>query len=395
MGLCYNTRMNARQNILVAMPTGSHSERMKLEGILQYAHEKKGARWDLVLDLDGILGRLVRQKAASTYDGIIAYVRSDEDRKSLLGIRLPIVLIEDLAVPSAFPKRKDVVTLLCDHESEGRTAAEHFLERHFRNFAYVGTERDSDYNALRQRGFTKALEAAGQKVAAFTGKGKLSDWLRHLPRPCALFAVHDLRAREVLSAAEREGIPVPAELAVLGVDNDEVLCRTSSPTLSSVPTFDRSLGYAAGRALNEILLGRASGRVIRTRHTKVVTRHSTDADAITDIFVAKAFDWARSHLDEKLTADVLARRAGCSERYLQNRAAQTLGVSLGAAMRRLRLSAATEFLTTTDQPIADIAARCGFPCVSHFAVRMREAYGLTPLAYRKRSRSLHGNGDPD
>ena len=192
----------------------------------------------------------------------------------------------------------------------------------------------------------------------------------------------------MLTAAEQAKIPVPAELAVLGVDDDEVLCTTSSPSLSSIPTFDRSLGYAAGRALNELLLGRAKGRIIRTRHTKVVTRHSTDTEVLSDIFVAKALDWARKHLNEKLTADNLAAHARCSKPYLQERTELVLGITLAAAIRRLRLTAAKELLTTTDLPISEISTRCGFPCVSHFAVLMKEACGLTPLAYRKRNNSL-------
>ena len=291
------------------MPTGSHSERMKLEGILQYAHEKSGARWNLELDLGGILRKLVRGAARTSYDGIIAYVGSDAERKSLLAINLPLVLIEDLTIPAKFPRRRNVVTLLCDHEAEGRTAANYFLERQYRNFAYVGAEVDSDYNALRRKGFADAVRVAGFAVSSFSGATPLPDWLKSLPKPCALFAVHDLRARKVLAATEQAQVAVPSELAVLGVDDDAVLCTTSSPTLSSIPTFDRSLGYAAGRALNEILLKRARGRVIRTRHTQVVTRHSTDTEAISDIFVAKALDWARCHLGEKLTAEALARIA--------------------------------------------------------------------------------------
>lgn len=385
---CYTIRMNRHQSILVAMPTGSHSERMKLEGILQYAHEKSGARWDLELDLGGILGKLVRGTARARYDGIIAYVRSDAERRSLLALNHPLVLIEDLSVPAAFSRRRNVVTLLCDHEAEGRTAASYFLARRYRNFAYVGDEEDSEYNALRQKGFTDAVRAAGFTVRPFDGTTPLPDWLRTLPRPCALFAVHDLRARKVLAAADQAQVAVPRELAVLGVDDDAVLCTTSTPTLSSIPTFDASLGYAAGRALNEILLKRARGRVIRTRHTQVVTRHSTDDEAISDIFVSKALGWARNHLNEKLTADRLAAYVRCSKPYLQERTELALGVTLAAAIRRLRLTTATELLTTTDLPVSEISRRCGFACISHFAVLMKDVYGLTPLAYRKRNGSL-------
>jgi len=121
-----------------------------------------------------------------------------------------------------------------------------------------------------------------------------------------------------------------------------------------------------------------------------VTRHSTDADVISDIFVAKALDWARQHLDEKLTAQRLASHARCSKPYLQTHAELVLGITLAAAVRRLRLTAAAELLATTDLPVADIAARCGFACVSHFAVLLKGTYGLTPLAYRKRNGPMPG-----
>ena len=203
--------------------------------------------------------------------------------------------------------------------------------------------------------------------------------------------VDRLDARDVLDALG----DLVRDLAALGDEHVElveldaaVLCTTSTPTLSSIPTFDASLGYAAGRALNEILLKRARGRVIRTRHTQVVTRHSTDDEAISDIFVSKALGWARNHLNEKLTADRLAAYVRCSKPYLQERTELALGVTLAAAIRRLRLTTATELLTTTDLPVSEISQRCGFACISHFAVLMKDVYGLTPLAYRKRNGSL-------
>jgi len=133
---------------------------MKLEGILRHAHEEKGARWNLELDLNGILRRLAKSNAPSAYDGAIAYAGPDAERTSLLAIRQPLVLIEDLTIPATFPRRKDIVTLLCDHTAEGEMAAAYFLNRNYRNFDYVGAEEGSDYNALRQRGCAEAVAKA-------------------------------------------------------------------------------------------------------------------------------------------------------------------------------------------------------------------------------------------
>ena len=384
--------MHKRQNILVSMPTGSHSERLKLEGVLQYAHEKSGATWDLELDVSGIAGRIaLGSRSAAKYDGIIYYVLSDAERRALLALGKPIVLIEDLMTPRTLTRRKNAVTILCDHEAEGRTAARYFFGRGYRSFAYVGAEKDADgnlaeYSDARRRGFVAEIAAAGLKVG-IPPEGSLASWLKKAAKPCAVFAVHDFVARKAIAAAESANLSVPEDVAVLGVDDDEVLCTTSRPTLSSIPTFDRSLGYAAGRALNELFRGQAGGRVLRTRHTKVVTRASTEKGAVADVFVAKALDWARANLDRKLDAGTLARAAGCSKRYLQVHVELELGSTLGAVVRRMRLAKAEELLASTDSSVAEIAEACGFVCVSYLSARMKEAHGLTPLAYRRRCRA--------
>lgn len=372
----------SRKKVLVSIPTESHAERMKLEGVLAYAHEKKGERWDLEIDVGG------RHKP--NLDGIIAYVKSDKERREILGRRLPTVLIEDLMTPTSFSRRPDVVTLLCDHAAEGRTAADYFRERHFQNFAFVGADdrRQPEWAVHRKEGFERRLAEHGFACAAYDLGCPFPAWLKSLPKPCALFAVHDLRARQTLAALEACGISVPDEVAVLGVDDDEIICTTSSPALSSIPTFDRSLGVAAGRALNEIFAHRAKGRVIRTRHTQVITRFSTNIDALGDPFVAKVLSWARNHLDAKLNAESLAKRIGYSKHALQIRTERALGTTLGEAIRRLRLNEALQLLERTDDPVSEIAVRCGFTSTSHLGLRTKESTGLTPLAYRKR----HKNG---
>ena len=228
------------------------------------------------------------------------------------------------------------------------------------------------------------LMRRGFSCHVYSPPGDLTNWLRNLPKPCALFAARDLRARQVLDSAEEAAIAVPQELAVLGVDDDEIMCTTTFPALSSIPTFDRSLGYAAGRALNMLMTGKSHGGIIQTRHSQVVTRRSTDVDAVGDPFVARALTWSRQHLDGKLDAVSLAQAIGYSPRALQNRAVRSLGTTIGKATQRLRLSSALELLANTNIPIAGIAERCGFSNTSHLCLRVREATGMTPLAYRRK-----------
>ncbi|MGN0832883.1 MAG: substrate-binding domain-containing protein [Kiritimatiellia bacterium] len=359
-----------RRKVLVSIPTEQHAERLKLEGVLKFAHEKSGDRWDVVIDVGGRLH--------PDADGIIAYVTSPVHRRKLLAAHRPTILIEDLTEQKRPSRRTDVVTLLCDHKAEGRTAGRYFLDRHFRNFAFVGT--GDEWSDLRRDGYCETVGNAG-----FDCPSVSIDEIGDLPRPCAVFAAHDILARLILTKAEELGIAVPDELAVLGVDNDEVMCTTSAPALSSIPTFDRSLGYAAGRALNELFLHRAGGRIIRTRHTHVVSRASTEKDAVSDPFVARTLSWIRQHLSGKLDAATLARQIGYSRHMLQIRVEKALGVTLGEQIRRMRLAAAEGLLLHTDRPIAEVAASCGFTSASHLALRFRQAHGMTPLKFRRKA----------
>ncbi len=372
------------KTVLVIIPTGDYAERLKLDGILQYAQEKSGARWNLNLDIGGTVGRHLRRKDNLHYDGIIAYIQSEGERRTILDNDLPTVLIEDLLPPSSLPNGKHVVSIVCDHRAEGRTAARYFLERHYRNFAFVGTETNTAWSNLRREGFETELGESGLACNCYRNGDDLENWLARLPKPCALFAVRDLRARQVLTAAGNAGLSIPQDLAVLGVDNDEILCKTSLPTLSSIPTFDRSLGYAAGRALNQLFLARTKGGVIETRHSQVITRHSTDGDAIDDPFVAKALVWIRKHLDEKLDAKTIAAGISYSAKPLVQRTRQTLGITLSEAVRRTRVAAARELLANTTLSVSEIAATCGFANLSHLSLRITEATGLSPLDYRKK-----------
>lgn len=371
------------KSILVIIPTSDYCERLKLEGIVKYAKEKNGPHWSLRFIIGIVDENWMRRQSLDNLDGIIAYIQSVRERDFLAKARIPVVTIEDIILPDSKLRHRNFASVVCDHVAEGRIAARYFLDRHYRNFAFIGAERRADWSDLRQRGFADELADAGFDLHVFPPNGRLGKWLRKLPRPCALFAARDLRARQVLDAAEIENIAVPQDLAVLGVDDDEMMCTTAFPALSSIPTFDRSLGYSAAHLLSQMLSGKSTGGTISTRPAQVVTRTSTDADSIGDPFVARALEWIRHHLDGDLDAGAIARGIGYSKRALQYRTERSLGISLGESVKRMRLSAAKELLAGTTLPVSEVAERCGFSGTSHLSLRIRESTGMTPLIYRR------------
>ena len=387
---------NSTKHILVSMPTSSHTQRRKLEGILRYAHERHGDNWRLQLDLGGFVRQRLVRFADWKCDGIIAYINEPSARRRFLSARLPTVLIEPFLSPhSDIEQRNSVVTFVNDHAREGRTAADHFLALHFDSFAFVGTPEETPWSRLRERGFVTRLAECGKSCRTYPAlpepeqrdfareMRRLVKWLEDLPHMTAVFAAHDLRARQVLTAADAAGIAVPGRLAVLGVDNDELVCNTASPALSSIPTQDESLGYACGRALEELFRGHPGNKVVRTVHTHVVRRTSTDITAVNDPFVARALDWARAHLSDGASVDAIAKGIGYSKRMLQLRTRNALGTALGDEVRLMMLSAAAGLLAGTDLSVSEIASQCGFTSVSHLSLRFRQHYGQTPLVYRR------------
>ena len=384
------------RRILVSIPTNSYTQRLLLEGVLKYARERHGDNWRLQLDLGGFVSQKLKCFSEWKCDGIIAYIDDPSARSHFLSAKLPTVLIEPFLSPSSkIPPRRHVVTFVNDDTSEGSTAADYFMQHHFKSFAYIGTPEKTPWSSLREQGFVNRLKSKGESCLVYPNipederedfareMPRLVKWLKGLPRPTAVFTAHDLRARQILIAADAAGIDVPGHIAVLGVDNDELICETATPALSSIPTREDSHGYACGRALEQLFKGHPGNKVIRTAHTHVVSRASTDISAIDDPFVARALTWAHNHLSEGASIDAIAKGIGYSKRMLQIRARRTLGQSLSDEVRQMMLSAAAELLESTDKPVSDIAAECGFTTVSHLSLRFKKHYRQTPLAYRK------------
>jgi len=374
-------------HILVTSPVITRDERRLLEGLLDFAQAgSHHARWQIELNF-GELDSCSIQPDPVNYGGFVDIIARPEQRRQAYRRSGPSVMIENILSPRVTRPHPNAVTILNDHRAEGKTAANFFLAQHFRSFGWYGDDSPSDWNKERRRGFTERLKSKGFDCAEFSGGvDGLPDWIRSLPKPCAVFAAYDMRARRLIEIAQREGFAVPRDLAVLGIDNDRIVCTTAMPTISSIPNRMREIGYNAGRILNELMSGRSSGgRTIRVRHSQVVSRLSTDVDALADSAVAEAL---RNNLFSDTGIEVLARHVGLSKSTLQERALKELGHPIGEEIRTIRLSAAKELLSETDRPITTVADICGYTSVSHLSLRINEDCGMTPLAYRRRYRQF-------
>jgi LacI family transcriptional regulator len=282
-----------------------------------------------------------------------------------------------------------------------RVAADHLLDRGFRSFAYCGyaPARTASWSREREHAFVEYVRRRGGSCAVFHDRRRppfemaaaqhaLSEWLWRLPKPIGVMAADDDLGRHVLDGCRDCGLRVPQDAAVIGVDNNELVCLLSSPALSSVEHGARGLGYAAAMLLDQLIRG---ARPPQTQFTvdpvAVVTRCSTDVLAISDAKVARAMTFIQEHACESIKVPQVAASAAISRSGLEKRFASILGYTIRTAIKRAQLERTRGLVLETALPLKQIAAETGFRSVQHMTTLYVRAFGVTPARHRRQSAS--------
>ncbi len=329
-------------------------------------------------------------------DGIIARVMDERTAKLILRMGVPAILLD---VPEEMRGKKlpsaGYVEMASDSAGAARMVAEALLEKQFRHFAYVGYHGQV-WSEIRRRAFVERVREAGFSVAEYAMPvrgGKLprwekeeeylSRWLAELPRPVGVMACNDQRGREVLEACELAGITVPEEMAVIGVDNDELLCEVSYPPLSSVALNAVQGGFQAARMLDEMMRGRRPGveRIV-VEPLRVVERRSSEAVAIDDPDIAQALQYIHTQPVDTLAIQDVVEHLAVSRRALELRFKKFLGRTILQEIQKVRLARAKHLLQETDLPIPRISEVVGFATASYFIQVFRAEMNMTPAKYR-------------
>ena len=280
-------------------------------------------------------------------------------------------------------------------EAGGRLAAEHLLSLGVPHFAFVGEAGAPHWSAARRRGFLAELARRGRTCAEFPLRGRggvrsrLAAWLAALPRPAAVFAAYDVLARQTLEACARAGLAVPDDAAVLGFDNDEILCASARPSLSSIGIDSARCGEAAAAALDAAMRGcRRSRREPPEAALRLFARGSTarQPEIPRDRLAEACRERIAARFSEKLTVASLAEELGVSRRTLEMRFKSATGGTVRAAILERRIVRAKELLRAGDGTLEEIAAACGFCDASHLGLVFRRRVGAPPGALRRARR---------
>ena len=390
--LWYNSRMKAK--VLIILPSDKFLHRQILEGVLAYGHAH--GPWQFHFETGSRYEQGLAKLRRWGCSGVIALVRERRQMNRILATKTPAVLINPPTPPcgaaSKPPKRTTFIARV--QEDVGKSAAEYFLDRGFRSFAFVGTPEPSAWCERRLKGMRNRLAAAGLECNAFPGAPKgeredfdresahLAEWLRSLKPQTALYAAWDRRALQILSLCSELDIAVPESLSVLGTDNDEVLCESSTPSLSSIALDGRNAGILCAKLLDAHMNGRKAEPLVDLAFPRIVTRQSTDKTVVPDAYLAKALDIVRKDLSVARTIDDIAKELRISKRSLEMKANLVLGNTLKNEIIRIRLNEAVRLVSNTSLPLSEVAEKCGFCCASHMSTRFKAAFGYSPSVFR-------------
>lgn len=340
-----------------------YRETMGVKGILEWAKEWKA---------HGIIGQLYNEMETEFYESPLPIIAQDFKER--------------------FKKIPNITGL---YRQTGKMGAEYFLKRGYQNFAFYGFN-NIVWSRERAEGFETAVNKAGFQVHYFEHKKarstdiwyykskSLSKWLKSLPKPIAMMACDDNQGVHITETCKHNGIRVPQDVAVLGVDNDVMLCELSDPPLSSVELDIEKGGYDAARALDLMIQGRVKFyRDIPVPPLKVITRSSTNIFASTDNNVADALDFIHRNIETNLQVSDIVKEVPMSRRSLEKRFLEVTGMPVYKYISNLRIEKMAEKLISSDQTIFEIALDMGLQDSKNIARQFRQVMGYTPVDYRK------------
>jgi LacI family transcriptional regulator len=367
--------------------TGEHPyTRGMHSGISRYAQEHTD--WDLVLSLHW-QEMIPTRDLPRHYDGLLT-MSGEIEPEVLLRSRLPTVFV-------GYRGDDRFRYVLPDHRANGEIAARHLLDRGLTRFgSFMNADKAHITLAWMHDGFESAIRASGHPVERFHNGRRaarrwtlanqlldLQDWLHSLPKPAGIFASDDDHAWRVIEAASHAGLRVPDDLAVVGSMNAEWICDFSRPRITSVSYNQEGVGYEAARVLHRMLGARKPERGVSFGPPgEVVRRESSEVFAVGDPLVARAlrFIWTDPGHDFRLPA--LLDHLHVSRSVLYRHFREASHASPVNELRRARLDRAKQLLLETREPLAEIAAACGFEHLSQLSREIKRATGLPPREFR-------------
>jgi len=323
-------------------------------------------------------------------DGII--MREVPDTQKIIGLGKPVVIS-----PHIHKRFSGALNIVEDFPTTGQMAAEHLLGEGLRNFAFCGFD-NMFWSRERCAAFCDRISRSGFSVSVYTQMKKkkdriwekekftLKDWIVSLPKPIGLMCCIDERSQQVAEICKLEGIKVPEEIAILGVDNDDFICELTLPPLSSVAFGAEDVGDQAAKLLDDLINGRISpnDKDLITSPTYVVQRQSTDLIATGDSDVAESISYIRENICKHISVEDVLHKVAVPRRTLERRFHIVLGNTIYKTIQNERVKRIERFLIETNMTVEEIAYAIGFSDPNELTRSFSRIRKISPIFFRKK-----------
>ena len=335
-------------------------------------------------------------------DGVIIYTHDEEVLQKLLRSGRPVVNTTQTATP-----HPQVTAAFTDDQALGRMVADYFINRGFKEFAFCGSCLGSSPCSIqRGTGFSEQVKGTGFSSSSFPSldhppreiiweqdQEEIAQWIKSLKRPLALFADNDSCGRVIADICRKQSIHVPEDVAIIGVNNDDLICEFSNPHLSSVTLAKEQVGFEAASLLEQLIRKKKPpAHPVLVPPRGITTRRSSDIFAVEDPHVAKALNFIYTHAGESIRVTDVLKEVPLCRRYLEVRFRKALGRSPYDEIRRAHVERAKKLLAETNLPLDQIVTASGFNEIKNFYANFRKETTLSPIQYRKQFKVI---GRPD
>lgn len=387
--------LKTRKHVALAVPSAVPYLALFTRGVVNYAREHGDWTISSSPAVEGpfpeTLAMPMRSLRDWPGDGVIGAITTQEEVREAKQLGIPVVSMAGTL------RHCDLPRVMVDHYAIGRLAADHLLDRGLRRFVYLGL-KDVWYSELRRDGFAERIAEAGGRLSVYetscrtdpcrswqSGIQEIDRCLEGIVPPTGVLAVHDYRARLLVDECARLGLTVPNDVAVIGVDNDDVVCDFCQPPLSSVSRSGYQVGYECAALLDRLMAGEPAPKEdLLIPPDGVVKRKSTDLVAVHDPHVSAAVRYIQEHLGEPFGVEKLLQLLPVSRRRLENLFKESLGRTPYDFLCHVRVNRAKELLAGPEKiSMAEITRRCGFPNTQRFRLVFTRLVGKTPTAYRR------------
>ena len=377
-----------RKKVFIALRMAGIAGQEKLSGIFRFLGDNHD--WDirLVRTAGEFSVAAVKEALRSKYDGFIVSIPGTEETAAVLATTDIPTIVMDIHSRRLAARKRNIVFIRNSSEEIGRTAANHLLAiGTCRSYAFVHNPSVMHWSIDRCRAFRETLRDNG----FWCHELRTSDGLQKLERPVGIFAANDDRGYDVIEFCHAHRMRVPEDAAVLGINNDTLICENCHPRLSSIqPDFEQE-GYLAAETLTKMMRPRAASSPIPHPSSlfvgirSVIRRESTAEISTSGKLVQKAVAYIRRHALEGIGVSDVVAHLKVSRRLADLRFRELQHTSIGGEITRIRLAEVQRLLRATREPIDSIAAKCGYANPNYLKNLFRKRFSMSMREFRKMS----------